>query len=140
MTSTTDAMTAPKKKYSKIAHLIPEVMQMRAEGKSITRIGEVLGLSKQRVSQISMAAKAKEAIQAQWGWPFTTRTYNVLNRLAVKNKDQALSLYSSGHLHPNSVTGFGWKSYSEICEWLGVSVLLKQPKAPKLCPHCGKIV
>ena len=140
MTSTTEAMSAPKKKYSRIAHLIPEVMQMRAEGQSITRIGEVLGLSKQRVSQISMAAKAKEAIQAQWGWPFTTRTYNVPNRLAVKNKDQALSLYSSGHLHPNSVTGFGWKSYSEICEWLGVPVLIKQPEMPKLCPHCGKIV
>ena len=52
-------MTAPKKKYSKIAHLIPDVMQMRAEGQSITRIGAVLGLSKQRVSQISMVAKAK---------------------------------------------------------------------------------
>jgi len=76
MTLTTDSMTAPKKKYSKIAHLIPEVMQMRAEGQSITRIGAVLGLSKQRVSQISMVAKAKEAIQAQWGWPFSTRTFN----------------------------------------------------------------
>ena len=133
-------MTASKKKYIKVAHLIPEVMQMRAEGKSITQIGEILGLTKQRISQISQAAKIKAEIQAQRGWPFSTRTFNVLNRMAVKNKDEALSLYASGHLHPHSVTGFGWKSYSEICEWLGVPVLIKQPKMPKLCPHCGKIV
>ena len=54
--------------------------------------------------------------------------------MAVKNKDEAMSLYLSGHLHPNSVTGFGWTCYAEICEWLGVPVLLTQPKAPKLCP------
>jgi hypothetical protein len=131
-------MTPTKKKYTKVAHLIPEVMQMRAEGKSITQIGEIMGLTKQRISQISQAAKIKAEIQAQWGWPFTTRTFNVLDRMAVKDKSEALSLYTSGHLHPNAVTGFGWKSYSEICEWLGVPVLLKRPKEPKLCPHCGK--
>jgi hypothetical protein len=131
-------MNPTRKKYTKVAHLIPEVMQMRAEGKSITQIGEVMGLTKQRISQISQAAKIKAEIQAQWGWPFTTRTFNVLDRMAVKDKSEALSLYTSGHLHPNAVTGFGWKSYSEICEWLAVPVLLKRPKEPKLCPHCGK--
>ena len=111
---------------------------MRTEGKTIMEIGEIMGLTKQRISQIARAAKTKAEIQAQWGWPFTTRTFNVLDRMAVKDKDEALSLYTSGHLHPNSVTGFGWGSYGEICEWLGVPVLLKRPKQPKLCPHCGK--
>ena len=41
-------MNPIKKKYSKVAHLIPEVMQMKAEGKSITQIGEIMGLTKQR--------------------------------------------------------------------------------------------
>jgi hypothetical protein len=113
-------------------------MQMKAEGKTIAQIGEIMGLTKQRISQISQAAKIKAEIQAQWGWPFTTRTFNILGRMAVKDRDEALSLYTSGHLHPNAVTGFGWKSYSEICEWLAVPVLLKRPKEPKLCPHCGK--
>ena len=131
-------MNPTKKKYIKVAHLIPEVMQMRAEGKSITQIGEILGLTKQRISQIARAAQTKAEIQAQWGWPFTTRTFNVLDRMAVNDKDEALRLYASGHLHPNAVTGFGWKSYGEICEWLAVPVLLKRPKQPKLCPHCGK--
>jgi hypothetical protein len=131
-------MNPTKKKYSKLAHLIPEVMQMKAEGKSITQIGEIMGLTKQRISQIARAAKTKADIQAQWGWPFTTRTFNVLDRMAVKDKTEALSLYTSGHLHPNAVTGFGWKSYGEICEWLAVPVLLKRPKQPNLCPHCGK--
>lgn len=127
-----------KKTRRKTDHLIPEVMQLKAEGKTIMEIGEIMGLTKQRISQIARAANTKAEIQSQWGWPFTTRTFNVLDRMAVKNKDEALSLYTSGHLHPNAVTGFGWKSYGEICEWLAVPVLLKRPKQPKLCPHCGK--
>ena len=129
-----------KKTRQKTDHLIPEVMQMRADGKTIMEIGEIMGLTKQRISQIARAAKTKADIQAQWGWPFTTRTFNILDRMAVKDKDEAMSLYMSGHLHPNAVTGFGWKSYGEICEWLAVPVLLKRPKQPKLCPHCGKIL
>ena len=127
-----------KKTRQKTDHLIPEVMQMRADGKTIMEIGEIMGLTKQRISQIARAAQNKAEMQAQWGWPFTTRTFNILDRMAVKDKDEAMSLYMSGHLHPNAVTGFGWKSYGEICEWLAVPVLLKRPKQPKLCPHCGK--
>jgi hypothetical protein len=127
-----------KKTRQKTDHLIPEVMQLKAEGKTIMEIGEILGLTKQRISQIARAAQTKAEIQAQWGWPFSTRTFNILDRMAVKDKSEALSLYTSGHLHPNAVTGFGWKSYGEICEWLAVPVLLKRPKQPKLCPHCGK--
>lgn len=133
-------MSAPKKKYTKIAHLIPDVMQMRAQGMSITKIGEVLNLTKQRVSQITVAAKHKEQIQAEWGWPFTTRTYNVLSRLAVKNKDEALDLYRRGHLHPHAVTGFGWISYYEVCEWLQVTPMKRRPKQEVICPHCGKVI
>lgn len=129
-----------KKTRQKTDHLIPEVMQMRADGKTIMEIGEIMGLTKQRISQIARAAQNKAEMQAQWGWPFTTRTFNILDRMAVKDKDEAMSLYMSGHLHPNAVTGFGWKSYGEICEWLAVPVLLKRPKQPKLCPHCGKIL
>ena len=62
-------MNPTKKKYIKVAHLIPEVMQMRAEGKSITQIGEILGLTKQRISQIARAAQTKAEIQAQWAGP-----------------------------------------------------------------------
>ena len=129
-----------KKTRQKTDHLIPEVMQMRAKGKTIMEIGEIMGLTKQRISQIARAAQTKAEMQAQWGWTFTTRTFNILDRMAVKDKDEAMSLYMSGHLHPNAVTGFGWKSYCEICEWLAVPVLLKRPKQPKLCPHCGKIL
>jgi hypothetical protein len=125
-------------KYQKLQHLIPDVMQMRASGYTLQHIAGVLGLSKQRISQISRSAKDKAAIQAEWGWPFTTRTYNVLKRLAVKDRDEAIKLYTSGHIHPNAVTGFGWKSYGEICEWLGVPPMKKRPKVKGVCPHCGK--
>lgn len=133
-------MSATKKKYQKVAHLIPEVMQMRAEGLTIEKIGGILGLTKQRVSQIAAAARRKEEIQYQWGFPFSVRTFNILNRMVIKDRDEAMKLYLSGHLHPNAVTGFGWVSYKEICEWLGVPMLRKQPKTGKTCPHCGKVI
>lgn len=133
-------MSTTKKKYTKIAHLIPEVMQMRALGWPLTQIGAIMGLTKQRVSQIAAAAKRKEEIQKQWGWPFSTRTFNVLERMSIKDRDSALKLYHSGHLHPHSVTGFGWISYQEICDWLNVPMMKRRPKAAKTCPHCGMVL
>lgn len=125
--------------YQKLQHMIPEVMQMKAQGFTITKIASVLGVTKQRVSQISQAAKAKAEIQAQWGFPFTTRTFNVLERMAIKDKSEAMALYATGHLHPNVITGFGWVSYAEICEWLGVPMIHKRPRTTaNICPHCGK--
>jgi hypothetical protein len=128
----------PRSKYVKLQHLIPEVMQMRAEGLSLQVIGDRLKLSKQRVSQVTQAARRLEQIQAKWGWPFSTRTNNIVERLAIRDRDHALELYNSGHLHPQSVTGFGVCSYHEICEWLGVPVLKRRPEPKKTCPHCGK--
>ena len=122
----------------KLAHFIPQVCQLRAEGRTLQEIGDHLHLSKQRIHQVIRGAKRLEDIQAEWGFPFSIRTYNVLHRLAVRSKDEALSLYRSGHIHPNSVTGFGWVSYKEICDWLEVPMLKKRPKEARLCPHCGK--
>jgi len=125
--------------YQKLQHMIPEVMQLKAQGFTVTKIASVLGVTKQRVSQISQAAKVKAEIQAQWGWPFSTRTYNVMERMSIKNKEHALALYNSGHLHPNSIRGFGWVSYAEICEWLGVQMMHKRPGTiANICPYCGK--
>jgi hypothetical protein len=122
----------------KLRHLIPEVMQMRAEGLSLQVIGDRLKLTKQRVSQVTQAAQRLELIQSQWGWPFTTRTHNIIQRLAIRDRDHALALYKTGHLHPQSVSGFGVCSYHEICEWLGVPVLKRRPEPKRTCTHCGK--
>lgn len=135
-------MNSPTEKRSRmrLQHLVPRVMQMRAENRTLLEIGNELQLSKQRIHQVVRDAKRMEEIQAEWGWPFSSRAYGVLKRLAVQNKDQARRLYQTGHIHPNSVTGFGWKTYHEICQWLDVPMIKRQPKAPTVCQHCGRQV
>ena len=128
-----------KKAYIKLKHLVPDVVRMRAEGETLQFIADHLGLTKQRISQVVQAAKRQEGILQQWGWPFSVRTFNILERLAIKSKEDAMDLYRSGHLHPQTVSGFGLKSYAEICEWLEVPMLEKPPFLAKHgCPHCGK--
>lgn len=135
-------MNSPTEKRTRmrLQHLVPRVMQMRAENRTLQEIGAELQLSKQRIHQVVRDAKRMEEIQSEWGWPFSARAYGVLKRLAVKNKDQARRLYETGHIHPNTVTGFGWKTYHEICEWLEVPMIKRQPEAPTVCPHCGRQV
>ena len=45
------------KVYQKLQHMIPDVLQLKAQGFTVTKIAGVLGVSKQRVSQIAQAAK-----------------------------------------------------------------------------------
>lgn len=129
-----------RKEYSKVAHLVPGVVLMRSEGRTMDEIGKALNISRQRVHQIVRSAKQMETILSLWGFPFTIRTSRVLEDLGVKNKEEALSLYHSGHLYPGAIWSFGRKSYTEICEWLEVTPLKKRPVRGKTCPHCGKII
>jgi hypothetical protein len=129
--------TSPSdRKRTRLADMVPPVILMRAEGRTLQQIADALKVSKQRVSQIVYAAKAHEAIQARWGFPFSVRTDRVLEALAVDSKEKALELYHSGHLFPGAVWSFGHRSYREICEWLGVPPLKKRPKHGNKCPHC----
>ena len=84
------------------------------------------------------SAKEMEEVLRLWGFPFTNRTFRVLEDLCIKSKDEALALYKRGHLYPGSVWSFGWKSYEEICEWLEVQPLDRKPKRGICCIHCGK--
>ena len=126
-----------RKPYVKLIDKIPEVVRMRSEGMTLEQIGQHYGLSRQRINQIEQAAEMHEEILKLWGFPFSTRTFNTMERLAIKTRQQALDLYNSGHLRPGAVRGFGWVSYREICEWLGVPTV-RQPLTKTVCPHCGK--
>lgn len=129
----------PKRKdYMKLKHLVPSVVQMRSEGRTLQEIGNSLNLSRQRIHQVIASAKEMEEITALWGFPFSNRTFRVLEDLCIHSKDEALALYKSGHLYPGAVWSFGWKSYREICEWLEVEPLPRKPRHYKTCIHCGK--
>jgi transcriptional regulator with XRE-family HTH domain len=126
-----------RKPYVKLVDKIPEVVRMRSEGMTLEQIGEHYGLSRQRINQIEQAAEMHEEILRQWGFPFSTRTANTMERLAITTRQEALDLYNSGHLRPGAVRGFGWVSYHEICEWLEVPTT-REPINFLVCPHCGK--
>ena len=122
----------------KLTHLVPGVVQMRSEGYTLQEIGTKLNLSRQRIHQVIKGAEHMEQILQTWGFPFSHRTFRVLEDLCIHSKEEALSLYQSGHLYPGAIWSFGWKSYREICEWLEVEPLKRRPKRGKPCPHCGK--
>ena len=130
----------PRKQYQKVAHLVPGVVQMRAEGRTMDEIGKELNLTRQRIHQIVKSAKQMEGILSLWGFPFTVRTSRVMENLGIKSKEEAATLYRSGHLYPGTIWSFGRKSYIEICEWLEVVPLEKKPTLGKKCPHCDKLI
>ena len=122
----------------KLTHLVPGVVQMRSEGYTLQEIGTKLNLSRQRIHQVIKGAEHMEQILQTWGFPFSHRTFRVLDDLCIKSKEEALALYKSGHLYPGVVWSFGRKSYVEICEWLEVEPLTRRPRRGTPCPHCGK--
>ena len=126
-----------RKPYVKLVDKIPEVVRMRSEGMTLELIGKHFSLSRQRIKQIEQSAEMHEEILKVWGFPFSVRTFNTLERLAVTSRQQALDLYNTGHLRPGAVRGFGWISYYEICEWLEVPTD-RQPLNFLVCPHCGQ--
>jgi len=126
-----------RKPYIKLVDKVPEVVRMRSEGMTLEQIGQHFGLSRQRINQIEQAAEMHEEILRQWGFPFSTRTANTMERLSITTRQEALDLYNSGHLRPGVVRGFGWVSYHEICEWLEVPTT-REPINFLVCPHCGK--
>jgi len=126
-----------RKPYIKLVDKVPEVVRMRSEGMTLEQIGQHFGLSRQRINQIEQAAEMHEEILRQWGFPFSTRTANMMDRLSITTRQEALDLYNNGHLRPGAVRGFGWVSYHEICEWLEVPTT-REPINFLVCPHCGK--
>lgn len=100
-------MRSPTKQRYRVLDLVPQVILLRAEGKSLNEIASLMNLTKQRISQVVQIAKRHEAIQARWGFPFSVRTDRILEDLAVKSKDDALQLYRTGHLFPGAIWSFG---------------------------------
>lgn len=132
-------MTSPTKQRHRLLDLVPQVILLRAEGKTLADIASLTKLTKQRISQVIKAAEKHEAIQAKWGYPFSVRTDRILEDLAIGSREEALRLYQTGHLYPGAIWSFGHRCYREICDWLNVEPLKRQPKFDKsICPHCGK--
>ena len=74
------------RKNCRLMHLVPDVVRMRSEGLTFEEIGERLQLSRQRICQIEQAAQRHEDILRVWGFPFSARTFNCIEKLGIENR------------------------------------------------------
>jgi hypothetical protein len=103
-------------------------LEMRKLGNTFKEIGEHLGVSPSRASQIYYRAASLERMGRQphkWTHGLTTKTANALISAGFIDKDEVIASLESGKLGINSVTGKG-KFYginhhtiSEILLWTG---------------------
>lgn len=119
----------------KTADRIAEAAEMRRNGYTYADIAGLMNISRQRVYQMVKAAAMQQASEGFWGYRFSLRTINCLQKMMIETKEDALRLYNSGHLKPNAVRGFGVVSYNEVCHWLGVPPSINRRP---ICQHCGK--
>jgi hypothetical protein len=125
---------ATRKPQQKTDELIPQVLALRNEGLKLHQIAARFNLTKQRIDQILREYGRREAIMAEWGYPFTVRCLGFIEAIGIRNRDEALDLFKKGHIRPGCVANFGVKTYHEICDWLGVEPQYQL----NICPHCGK--
>lgn len=125
---------AGRKPQQRTDELIPQVLELRNQGLKLHQIAARFNLTKQRINQILGEHDRREAIMAEWGYPFSVRCLSFIEAIGIRNRDEALDLFNKGHIRPGCVANFGMKTYYEICDWLGVQPAYQL----SICPHCGK--
>jgi transcriptional regulator with XRE-family HTH domain len=104
-----------------------QLVTLRGEGKSLQEVADILGMTKQRVSQIEASQKAKQEACTSYGFQFTARTAKTLERLGVRDREHARKLYLEGFLKAGTNL-IGAKTEAEIRHWVC---------GTDTCPHCG---
>jgi len=131
--------TTDKKRAERIAH----VVRLREEEKyTYKQIGEAINTCSARARDIYKHAKWVEERDAKGeaGDPYfglSVRASNCLNNAGLLNRKQIFEAMQAGRLHPRivSLRNFGWKTYVEVNEWLGLTT--PKSRATRACPHCG---
>lgn len=119
---------------------IKKATELRSQGLTLQRIGDQLGLSRQRIHQIIHEAKKREKEVNEWCYGLSVRNTHIVNRLKIKSKEEAIKAIQSQEIRPYRWANFGLRSYHDLCSWLGIAPIVSKysRKAPKLCPHCNK--
>lgn len=119
----------------KLKESIDQVVEMRASKLTYREIGEKLGISKQRVYQILSEQKRIETERNEWSYGLSVRNRSILRTLKIESREQAIEAIKEKRIKPLLFKNYGYRSFSELCQWLGIDCDIK---VSKLCPHCGK--
>lgn len=117
------------------------------EKKTFREIGERVGCGKGRAAQLYNKAKRLQELHEHGEKldPYYGLSLWVVNcciNLGLQNREQIADAVKSGLLHPQASArcrNFGWKSYKEVHQWLGLPEPVKAVRevVSKVCPHCG---
>ena len=116
----------------KLKESIGIVLSLRKEGLTYQAIGEKLKISRQRVYQIIQESNKK---RDAWDEGLGIRNRNLLKSLGVTTKEQAKELVHTRKIKPFMQKNYGYRSFNDLCQWLGIDC---DTKVSKLCPHCSK--
>lgn len=123
--------------YPPISDRLRLVLRLREEVKTYHEIGEVLGCTRQNVEVLYKRAKHLLEYRSHPLFGLPVRAFRVCQGEGLESREQIIEAIKEGRLHPDKVNrrNYGWKSYLEIHQWLGLS----EPRRtePKRCPHCG---
>ena len=124
---------AKASRYELSAMRLCRVMELReTQNKTFREIGRELGCTSNRARKLYVRAKAHREYHAagESGDPhfgLSVRAANGCRNRNLMSREQIAAAIKDGTLHPSHprCRNFGWKSYKEIHEWLG----LHQPGA-----------
>jgi len=106
---------------------------MRRAGKTFKEIGQSIGVSPSRASQVYYRALSLDNMTKQphkWTYGLETKTANALISAGFESKDEVIASLNSGELGIDPITGRGTfygiaqKSISEILQWAGEDAAL----------------
>lgn len=131
----------PKKKKRlprvKLTESIEKVTQLRNQGLTYQAIGDTLKMTKQRVHQVILAHKKREACKHLWTHGLSTRNTTLMTQLKINGIEQLKENVQNQHIRPFKYKNFGLKSYHDLCAWAGIPPIEFRNFKP--CPHCGKL-
>lgn len=131
-----------KKSKKERSKRLDMVVKLRNSGKTYKAIGEVLGVTRERVRQLDYSAKKiKEVLENKDSddiFYLPTRLLNICKFHNLLSREQIRQAVDDGRLNPKGryVKNLGRKGYGYLLEWLGHPALPDMRKF-KRCPHCG---
>jgi hypothetical protein len=125
---------------------VAQVEQLRAEGKTLSEIAAIMGVSKSRIRDHIKAGEWQREYEKSNDWlvrsGFSVRLCNSLCNAGINSREQLLRAVKAGRLNPRpgGTRNYGYKSHTEVLKWLGLPDPGKPGSRVEPCPHCGQLV
>lgn len=120
----------------KLDESIQAVSELRSKGYTLQRIGNELGLSRQRIHQIANEFKRRAQSANHWQDGLSVRNRSLVDKLKLNSKEEVSKEIQSRNIKPFQTKNFGTRSYHDLCAWANTTPISYGRN--DCCPHCGK--